>query len=142
MTSGNNGVSNVALQTNTAAAACSRGQGQHVGNVAFPLPRGQRQGDAFAADLEVAAVSENILQGPIDLRIAGNQPAADRAQKIVSAENPSAGGVGMDYSAVGLDQEHPGAQAIEDVDQGRRFVGFLVDCLTDEDRTTRVRCDK
>jgi len=48
----------------------------------------------------------------------------------------------MDQKAVGIDQEQRGAVAIEDVGEGRRFIGFPVDCLADENRPTRVRCDK
>src|SRR5438445_12823751 len=99
-------------------------------NLTFPNAGSvQQQGDAFALDLKVAPVGEEFLQGRIDLGIAGNQPAADRAEKIVSVENPSASRVGMDYSAAGIDQEQPGAQTIEDLGQGRRVAGLLFDRL-------------
>ncbi len=48
----------------------------------------------------------------------------------------------MDEKALGIDQEQPGAQAVEDVGEGRRVVGFPVNCLADADRPTHVRCDK
>src|SRR5450755_3791072 len=57
--------------------------------------RGQRQGCALAAR-RAAIIGEYFAQGPIDLRVAGDELPADRAQKIVRAQHFIAGYVCLD----------------------------------------------
>src|SRR3984893_10122990 len=102
--------------------------------------RGQRQGDTLDAKNRVARIcgNQDLAQGRVDRWIAGNEPAADLAHEVGGLENGIAGGVGMDDLAVDVDQDHAGAQPIEDIRKAHRLGLLEIDGLADQQCATNV----
>ena len=82
---------------------------------------------------------EGLAQGLVDLRIAGDKLPVDRAQDIARADDVMAGRIGMNDPAGGIDQEYRGAEAVEDIGEGRGFGRRRVDRLVDEQGPARMR---
>src|SRR6266568_3781862 len=95
--------------------------------------RGQRQGDALDAKRGIARIrgDEDLAQGGVDREIAGNEPAADRAQEV-------AGVVGVDDPTVSVDKDHAGTQSIENIGKAHRFGLLAMDGLADQQGATDV----
>src|SRR5882672_3198481 len=102
--------------------------------------RGQRQRDALSAKSCIAHVrgDKDLAQGSVDRQVAGNEPAADRAQEVGGVENGIAGVVGMDDPTVSVDQDHAGTQSIENIGKAYRFGLLAMDGLADQQGATDV----
>src|SRR6267142_2747133 len=102
--------------------------------------RGQRQGDALDAKRRIARIrgDEDLAQGGVDRQIAGNEPAADRAQEVAGVENGIARVVGVDDPTVSVDKDHAGTQSIENIGKAHRFGLLAMDGLADQQGATDV----
>ena len=94
-----------------------------MGDIALAVLSGQRHGDPLGAEGRVALPRgcKDVPQGPIDLRIAGDQPPARGTQNIARAKKRMAGGIGVNETPVRIDEIHARTEPIERIDEGRDF---------------------
>ena len=115
-----------------------------MGDIAFAVLSGQRHGDPLGAEGRVALPRgcKDVPQGPIDMRIAGDQPPAHGTENIARTKKRVAGGIGMNQAPGRIDQIHAGTEPIERIDEGRDFRRLELEHSADQYGAPDMRRDQ
>ena len=115
-----------------------------MGDIALAVLSDQRYGDPLGAEGGVALPRgrKDVPQGPVDLRIAGDQPPARGTQNIACGKNGMAGGIGVDEAPARIDEKHARSQPIERIDERRDFRRLELEHSANQHGTPDVRRDQ